>query len=279
MKENVRTAVICGLGMLVGVVLGVALAATFWTRLLVALDVNALSDWFGFTGAVIGALATVTAGALAYIGVLYSHAASTRDAAIHRITGYLAIIRNLYSSWMEMRDTAEADANRILKVHTLQSELQRPEITVALYDSILQEDQVAVFVFCNTLRVALTNGHPHQHNAMQIALYIFEDVTRALTIRKRLLEEGNSLRKVQNTKFLTPEPYIKALSSGDLADLAARKAWVHFAPDIAEGVQDHEVDVVGPDTDLSPRSAPATPPRAPAPGPAQHASAGQAAPR
>lgn len=227
MKENVRMAIICSLCVVLGLGLGFALAATFWERLLAGINNDSLANWFGFTGAVIGALATVTAGALAYVGVLYSHAASTRDAAIHRITGYLATIRNLYASWLELKDMPETDPNRPLKVHTLQSELQRPEITVALYDSILQEDQVPVFVFCNTLRVALTAGHPHQHNAAGIALYIFEDVTRALTIRKRLLEEGSPLKKVQNTKFLTPEPYIKALSDGQTADIAARRAWVY----------------------------------------------------
>lgn len=227
MRENVRMAVICGLCVVLGLGLGFAIAATFWDRLLLGINSNALSNWLGFTGAVIGALATVTAGALAYIGVLYSHAASTRDAAIHRITGYLATIRNLYASWLELKDTPDTDPNRALKVHTLQADLQRPEINVALYDSILQEDQVPIFVFCNTLRVGLTAGHPHQHNAAGIALYIFDDVTRALTIRKRLLEEGNPIRKVQNTRFLIPEPYIKALSSGETADVAARKAWIY----------------------------------------------------
>ncbi|MCB4767959.1 hypothetical protein LGR54_05025 [Ancylobacter sp. Lp-2] len=230
MRENVRMAVICGLCVVLGLCLGFAVAATFWSQLLAGINSNALSNWLGFTGAVIGALATVTAGALAYIGVVYSHAASTRDAAIHRITGYLATLRNLYASWMELKDTPETDPSRDLKVHTLQSELLRPEVTVALYDSILQEDQVAIFVFCNTLRVGLTNGHPHQHNAAGLALYIFDDVTRALTIRKRLLEEGNPLRKVQGTKFLVPAPYIKALSSGETADVAAKKAWVYAEP-------------------------------------------------
>ncbi|WP_188583571.1 hypothetical protein [Azorhizobium oxalatiphilum] len=220
----------CFLAVLVGLGLGFALAATFWGRLVGSINSESLSNWLGFTGAVIGALATVTAGALAYVGVLYSHAASTRDGAIHRITGYLATIRNLYSRWLEMKDTPDSDPDRLMKIHTLHGELQRPEITVALYDSILQEDQVAIFVFCNTLRVALTDGHPHQQNAAEIALYIFDDVTRALTIRKRLLEEGNPLHKVQNTKFLKPEPYIKALSSGEKSELAARKAWVSHAP-------------------------------------------------
>jgi len=227
MKENVRLAVICGLCVAFGLGLGFILAATFWNRLTVAINSDALANWLGFTGAVIGALATVAAGALAYLGVLYGHAASTRDDAVHRITGYLAIIRNLYASWMELKDMPATDPNHGLKLHTLQSELQRPEITVALYDSILQEDQVAIFVFCNTLRVALTQGHPHQNNAAAMALYIFDDVTRALTIRKRLLEEGTPLRKVQNTKFLVPQPYIKALSDGQTDDLAAKKAWVY----------------------------------------------------
>ncbi len=230
MKDGLRTTVICCLAVLVGIGLGFALAATFWGRLVSSINSDSLSNWLGFTGAVIGALATVTAGALAYIGVLYSHAATTRDGAVHRITGYLAIIRNLYSRWLEMKDAPGTDPDRAMKVHTLHGELQRPEITVALYDSILQEDQVAIFVFCNTLRVALTDGHPHQRNAAEIALYIFDDVTRALTIRKRLLEEGNPLHKVQNTKFLTAEPYIKALSSGDKQELDARKAWVSHAP-------------------------------------------------
>lgn len=236
MKDGIRTAVICLLGVLLGVGLGFALAATVWERLVDTIHRDDLSNWLGFTGAIIGALATVTAGALAYVGVLYSHAASTRDGAIHRITGYLAVIRNLYSGWMEMKATPDGDPDRMMKIHTLQSELQRPEITVALYDSILQEDQVAIFVFCNTLRVALTHGHPHQHNAEGIALYIFEDVTRALTIRKRLLEEGNPLHKVQGTKFLRPEPYIKALSTGETAELAARKAWVAHAPDAPDAI-------------------------------------------
>jgi hypothetical protein len=227
MRDNVRLAVICGLCVLLGLGLGFSLAATFWSRLLAGINDPSLSNWLGFTGAVIGALATVAAGALAYIGVVYSHAASTRDAAVHRITGYLATIRNLYASWMELKDTPETDAGRDLKIHSLQGELQRPEITVALYDSILQEDQVAIFVFCNTLRVGLTSGHPHQHNAAGIALYIFDDVTRALTIRKRLLEEGNPLRKVQNTKFLAPDPYIAALSTGETAEVAAHKAWIY----------------------------------------------------
>lgn len=227
MKENVRLAVICGLCVALGLALGFALAATFWGRLVDSINSEAVSNWLGFTGAVMGALATVTAGALAYLGVLYAHSAGTRDAAIYRITGYLATIRNLYASWMELKDTPDSDSDRALKVHTLQSDLQRPEINVALYDSVLQEDQVAIFVFCNTLRVGLTAGHPHQHNATEIALFIFDDVTRALTIRKRLLEEGTSLHKVQSTKFLRPEPYIKALSSGQTDDLAAKKAWVY----------------------------------------------------
>ncbi|MDR6334510.1 hypothetical protein GGQ86_002992 [Xanthobacter flavus] len=230
MRDGLGAALICCLGVVIGVVLGFALAATFWDQLVGAINENQLSNWLGFTGAVLGALATVTAGALAYVGVLYGHAASNRDAAVHRITGYLATIRNLYSTWMEMRDTADTDPNRLMKIDTLRSQLQRPDITVALYDSILQEDQVAIFVFCNTLRVALTHGHPHQHNAADIALYIFEDVTRALTIRKRLLEEGKPLREVQSTKFLRPDPYIKALSSGQTDELAAHKAWVNFAP-------------------------------------------------
>lgn len=230
MKDSLRMVAIGAVGMLLGVVLGFVLAATFWDRLLVGINSDNLSNWLGFTGAILGAMATVTAGALAYLGVLYSHSASTRDDAVHRITGYLATLRNLYASWLELKDMPEADPNRPLKIHTLQSELVRPEITVALYDSILQEDQVPVFVFCNTLRVALTTGHPHQHNAAAIALYIFEDVTRALTIRKRLLEEGNPLRKVQETKFLTPEPYINALSDGRTEGLAAKKAWVYAEP-------------------------------------------------
>ncbi|MGU3494074.1 hypothetical protein ACLBXM_08530 [Xanthobacteraceae bacterium A53D] len=242
MKDGLRTAIFCALAVMLGIGLGFVLAATFWGRLVSGINDADLSNWLGFTGAVIGALATVTAGGLAYIGVLYSHAASTRDGAVHRITGYLATIRNLYSSWLEMKDMPEDDPDRLMKIHTLQSELQRPEITVALYDAILQEDQVAIFVFCNTLRVALTNGHPHQQNAAGIALYIFEDVTRALTIRKRLLEEGNAVQKVKNTKFLRPEPYIKALSSGETAELEARKAWVSHAPAVeAEGLPDQIV--------------------------------------
>ncbi|TCK30961.1 hypothetical protein EV667_1066 [Ancylobacter aquaticus] len=230
MKDSFRMAVIGTACVLLGIGIGFALAATFWHRLVLGINDANLSNWLGFTGAILGALATVTAGALAYLGVLYSHAASTRDDAVHRITGYLATLRNLYANWLELKDMPDADPSRPLKMHTLQSELVRPEITVALYDSILQEDQVPVFVFCNTLRVALTAGHPHQHNAAAIALYIFEDVTRALTIRKRLLEEGNSLRKVQGTKFLTPEPYIKALSDGQTDELAAKKAWVFVEP-------------------------------------------------
>ncbi|WP_428031810.1 hypothetical protein [Ancylobacter sp.] len=230
MKDNFRMAVIGAACALLGIGIGFALAATFWDRLLVGINDANLSNWLGFTGAILGALATVTAGALAYLGVLYNHSASTRDDAVHRITGYLATLRNLYASWLELKDMAETDPNRPLKMHTLQSELVRPEITVALYDSILQEDQVPVFVFCNTLRVALTTGHPHQHNAAAIALFIFEDVTRALTIRKRLLEEGTPLRKVQGTKFLTPEPYIQALSDGQTNALAAKKAWVYIEP-------------------------------------------------
>lgn len=230
MKDSFRTAIIAAACVLLGIGIGFALAATFWDRLLVGINNANLSNWLGFTGAILGALATVTAGALAYLGVLYSHSASTRDDAVHRITGYLATLRNLYAGWLELKDMPEADPNRPLKIHTLQSELVRPEITVALYDSILQEDQVPVFVFCNTLRVALTSGHPHQRNAAAIALYIFEDVTRALTIRKRLLEEGTPLRKVQGTRFLTPEPYIKALSDGQTGELAAKKAWVFVEP-------------------------------------------------
>ncbi len=227
MKDNVRVVIIALATLLLGIGIGFALAASFWDRLLVGINDANVSNWLGFTGAILAALATVTAGALAYLGVLYSHSASTRDDAVHRITGYLATLRNLYASWLELKDMPEADPSRPLKIHTLQSELVRPEITVALYDSILQEDQVPVFVFCNTLRVALTAGHPHQHNAAAIALYIFEDVTRALTIRKRLLEEGTPLRKVQGTKFLTPEPYVKALSDGQTEELRAKKAWVY----------------------------------------------------
>lgn len=230
MKDSVRIVIFALANVLLGICVGFALAASFWDRLLVGINDANISNWLGFTGAILAALATVTAGALAYLGVLYSHSASTRDDAVHRITGYLAGLRNLYASWLELKDMPETDPSRPLKVHTLQSELVRPEVTVALYDSILQEDQVPVFVFCNTLRVALTNGHPHQHNAMAIVLFIFEDVTRALTIRKRLLEEGTALRKVQGTKFLTPEPYIKALSSGQTDELAAKKAWVYVEP-------------------------------------------------
>ncbi|WP_371344749.1 hypothetical protein [Ancylobacter sp. IITR112] len=231
MKDSVRIVIIALANVLLGICIGFALAASFWDRLLVGINDANISNWLGFTGAILAALATVTAGALTYIGVLYSHSASTRDDAVRRITGYLATLRNLYANWLELKDMPESDTSRPLKVHTLESELVRPEVTVALYDSILQEDQVPVFVFCNTLRVALTAGHPHQHNAAAIVLYIFEDVTRALTIRKRLLEEGTPLRKVQGTKFLTPEPYIKALSDGQTQDLAAKKAWVFAEPE------------------------------------------------
>ncbi|MEP9366324.1 hypothetical protein [Xanthobacter sp. VNH20] len=230
MKDVFRVVILGAACVLLGIGIGFAVAATFWDRLLLGINDAHRSDWLGFTGAVLGALATVTAGGLAYLGVLYSHSVSTRDDAVHRITGYLATLRNLYASWLELKDMPEEDPNRLLKIHTLQSQLVRPEVAVALYDSILQEDQVPVFLFCNTLHVALTHGHPHQHNAAAIALYIFEDITRALTIRKRLLEEGMPLRKVQGTKFLTPQPYIKALSDGQTDELAAKKAWVFTEP-------------------------------------------------
>lgn len=230
MKDNIRIAIVGVACVLLGIGIGFAVAASFWDRLLVGINEGHRSDWLGFTGAILGALATVTAGALAYLGVLYSHSVSTRDDAVRRITGYLATLRNLYASWLELKDMPDEDPNRQLKIHTLQSELVRPEVTVALYDSILQEDQVPVFLFCNTLRVALTSGHPHQKNATAIALYIFDDVTRALTIRKRLLEEGAPIRKVQGTKFLTPGPYVKALSDGQTDELAAKKAWVFVEP-------------------------------------------------
>lgn len=244
MKDALKALMVGILCMAIGVGLGFALAATFWDRLLVTINDDKLSNWLSFTGAMLGALATVTAGGLAYLGVLYSHAAGNRDAAVRRITGYLATIREIYAAWLDLKSVPETDPDRTLKAHSLQSQLHRTDILTSLYDSILQEDQSAIFIFCNTLRVGLTTGHPHQKNANEIALYIFDDVTRALTIRKRLLEEGASIKKIQGTKFLTPDPYLKALSSGETADLIAKKAWVYADDTVRAGAGSDAVPAV-----------------------------------